>query len=479
MTEQKLGQINIKLGAAGGVQLTFAAEGRDVIFELAPEETSSFLSHILVAANSTFLSSDKDDAVIRQKFEGGPIELPVPVPVSSWHVGNTSVQGQRAVLIRVGEVAIGYVVQEQQLRGLGRNLILASWKSKSSLCLRSLLRLCLYDFFGDLLCWASLFKARFVDSSRRLTSAFSSWIAGRSLRLFRIIKITPDADLPDYDPIGKCIYCGAEVYSERSNIRRHPLGAEHIIAEGLGGKLELPEASCQKCEDITGRLVEGDVLLRTLKALRMHLKIRGKSGSSKPTALPLRITNNGHDEIKQIPIEDYPVILNMPAMGPPGIFFGGPGGNQMVSGFRIVMLNYNEQKIRKTYGIQSFASPHWDTHMLFRMLAKIGYSFAVAELGLKNFRPLLTDMILNGTQELFNHIGGEPNLARDPPSEALHELGLGYQRANGKDYVVARVRLFAKQHGPIYYVVVGESLERPIAKFSRSLSRLVSKLVAR
>jgi len=65
-----------------------------------------------------------------------------------------------------------------------------------------------------------------------------------------------------------------------------------------------------------------------------------------------------------------------------------------------------------------------------------------------------------------------------PPANSLHELGLGYQRANGKDYVVAKVRLFAEQKGPIYYVAVGESLETPTAKFKRVLSRRFFSMIA-
>jgi hypothetical protein len=56
----------------------------------------------------------------------------------------------------------------------------------------------------------------------------------------------------------------------------------------------------------------------------------------------------------------------------------------------------------------------------------------------------------------------------------LHELGLGYQRANGNDYVVAKIRLFADHGGPTYFVVAGESLEAPIGKFKRVFSNMIS-----
>ena len=52
--------------------------------------------------------------------------------------------------------------------------------------------------------------------------------------------------------IGKCIYCGATVYSER----RQKLGREHVIPRKLGGELTVLEASCKKCEDIINHQVE-------------------------------------------------------------------------------------------------------------------------------------------------------------------------------------------------------------------------------
>jgi hypothetical protein len=255
------------------------------------------------------------------------------------------------------------------------------------------------------------------------------------------------------------------------------LGDEHVIAEGLGGKLELPEASCQKCEDITGRLVEGDVLLRTLKAIRLHLGIRGKARSSRPATLPLQATIDGKETRIDMPVEDYPAILNLPVYGKPGVLTGGEGGTQTTVGFRVVILQYDDRKLRKEYGITAAATPYWDTHMLFRMLGKIAHALAIAELGKGAFVPALVDMILTGKTDNFNHIGGDPDA--DGQSKALHELGLGYQRANGKDYVVATIRLFANRNGPTYYIVVGQSLETAFAKFRRILANKISSLFSR
>jgi hypothetical protein len=476
MQQMGRGELQVKTGQNGDVELTFKIEDKDATLSLSPDEVSGLVSHLLAATGASFIHSGRSDDAAQKKFEG-PITPSIIVNASAWNLAHTNIAGQRVIIARVGEAAVAFAITDDRIRGFGRTLILASWKTQTTSNLRTIFRLLINDFLSDLKGWSGIFKARFNASSRRLAASFWSKVSGRSLRIFRTINISSAVEIPGYGPVGQCIYCGAEVYSEQPGDRRHPLGAEHIIAEGLDGKLELPQASCKKCEDITGRLIEGDILLRTLKALRMHLKIRGKRKSSKPATLPLTITENSKDRVVQMPVEDYPVIFNMPAFGIPGIFAGGAGGNQGVHGFRLVLLNYDPIKFHKKHGFFSFASPHWDTHMLFRMLGKIGHSFAAAELGLPKFKPLLADLILKGDAAYFNHIGGEPDLARDPPSDSLHELGLGYQRANGKDYVVAKVRLFAKQMGPVYYVVVGESLEGPLAKLKRVIaSKIYSKL---
>ena len=46
------------------------------------------------------------------------------------------------------------------------------------------------------------------------------------------------------DPAGVCIYCGAV----------EELTSEHVIPFSLGGKVELPEASCKDCRDATSKI---------------------------------------------------------------------------------------------------------------------------------------------------------------------------------------------------------------------------------
>lgn len=425
---------------------------------LSPAQVTEIVGGLLGAAAGAFQLAGKSPEAARNV-------APYPVNATNFGVGTTKVRGRLALVMHAGDASLAFAIDQSKFRILARALIEAFYRSGPKNSLRKLLAEALKDASADFQGLATMCFRRLGSLRRSFGSSFLQWISGRSLRVFREVLIVPEASLPKYASVGECIYCGTSIYSKKPDLRSRPLGAEHIIAEGLGGKLELPEASCQSCEDITGRLVEGDVLLRTLKSLRLHLQIRGKRKSSRPSTLPLTVQKNGVDEIVQMPVEDYPVIFNMPVYGPPGIFSGGQGGNQMTSGFSMVVLNYDQAALKRKYGIASFSSPVWDTHMLFRMLGKIGHSFAVAEVGLRNFKPLLQEMIVSGDVSVFNHIGGDPDTAL--PSTALHELRIGYQRANRKDYLVASIRLFARQSGPTYYVVVGEALEGGLKKLAR------------
>jgi hypothetical protein len=459
--------------ANGKVEFLLSEGGREIFrAEFEPKDAGGLASALFTGAYGAF---DKKRGTAAAPIGG--TEILLPIPTTGLALGDTKVAGQKAIIFYAGDAVAAFLVNINEMRSLSRALASASWKQGSTQSLFLLLRLLLGDFAADLRGWGGVLKARFKAASRRNAISFSAWISGRSLRLFRTMAIDPTIKPTTYAAVGRCIYCDAEVYSTRVGIRSTPFGDEHIIAEGLGGKLELPEASCQRCEHITGRIVEQDVLLRTLKSLRLHLGIRGKARSSRHATLPLQATINGKETTIDMPVEDYPILFNMPVMGNPGVFTGGEGGTQLTVGFRVLILQHNEQKLRRDYGITAAATPYWDTHMLYRMLGKIAHAFATAELGRGKFIPALPEMILTGQPDKFNHVGGDPEPG--PPAVALHQLGLGYQRANGRDYVVATIQLFANKGGPTYHVVVGESCESTIARFMRVLSNRISRLRAR
>lgn len=170
----------------------------------------------------------------------------------------------------------------------------------------------------------------------------------------------------------------------------------------------------------------------------------------------------------EIPTGDYPIIFNMLVYPPPDVVNVNTEPGRLVVGMKLAHLKFDQIELYRKHRISGFSSAIWDNQMLTRMLAKIAHSFAVAELGLDKFEPRLVSLITRGDISTMNLVGGDDALNDgERPSEALHELALGYQRINGTAYVVARIRLFASSGGPFYSVVVGESLETPFARLAR------------
>ena len=91
-----------------------------------------------------------------------------------------------------------------------------------------------------------------------------------------------------YAPVGHCIYCGSREWSPGCNRK---LGDEHIVPEGLGGKLILPESSCKSCEKITSKF-ELEWLRSSFFAVRVQ-KGLGKKKKRPTRYLPLHIERNG------------------------------------------------------------------------------------------------------------------------------------------------------------------------------------------
>ena len=87
----------------------------------------------------------------------------------------------------------------------------------------------------------------------------------------------PAAELKVYQPVWRCIYCGA------APTRKGALGKEHIIPQGLGGTLILPRASCRSCEDITKRIEK----VHTYLGPSFHQKMRHIGANTAFTLFPI------------------------------------------------------------------------------------------------------------------------------------------------------------------------------------------------
>lgn len=440
-------------------------DGKHIRARFAAADAGMLSSQLLASAYQASVVLNDGPAASPETLAPDTIAIPVT------KAGIATLPGRNVMVLCVGATKVAFGVEQDKFAGMANNFMLAFWRSLPPPSIKTAIKTVLKNVRQDLVGFYRVVEMRAGVRLRRYRKRLVTFVTGRSLRIFCSSTIDPDAGPREYKAVGRCIYCDSEIYA-KGNSRK--LGGEHIIAEGLGGNIELLEASCLDCERITGALVEGDVLGNTLKAFRLHLKIRGKKRPP-PDTLPLPLFPNG--PTIDLAIEDYPVVFGFPLYDEPQLFVGGPGGTQPVADFVATLVKYDPIKVARKYGIlQQWSTPRWDSHMLFRMLAKSAHAFAQAEIPGK-FKPVLSDLIRHGTTDAFNHIGGERTLP--PPTDALHEIGLGYRRVAGKDYVVARIRLFARHGGPVYYVVVGESLESRMAKLRRRFSKRSSRMHSR
>lgn len=245
-------------------------------------------------------------------------------------------------------------------------------------------------------------------------------------------------------PVGRCIYC----------LATKGLTDEHVIPFSLGGKLVLPKASCAQCNKITHKF-EGAVARRVFGQFRAAYSVQTRRPGERPNFVQIR-TKSG--KLKWIPIEEVPDVLFVPKSYEPEIILGmkspnpwGGQGTWAIGGERTDYL-----KFRETHDWDGSVSVNTHPWNFGRMLAKVAHSYAVARLGIENFRPLLTDIIKGKVQNLAVLIGTETK--HHDAGAHMHTLflySLRMKEDSGSLYVAAEVRLFADHNLPKYIVVVG------------------------
>jgi hypothetical protein len=251
-------------------------------------------------------------------------------------------------------------------------------------------------------------------------------------------------------PVGRCIYCG------RTDVN---LGKEHIIAKSLGGTLGgqdnvLLEASCSSCADVTSEL-EGhaahDIFLHLRTTHGLH------TDKERPAMFPLLGSKKG----KRVPLSVSP------AMHPSSfalLHFDRPacvGGQRYDKGINVKGYSVHgpprtqvEQKLRDLK-IDAFTSTvTFKGTYLARLIAKVGYGFAVKAYGVAMIdNAYVRSSILGHKDDVGMWVGCMTDELPPPASTNTHEIKI---REDPKGNVHALVRLFASYRTPEYLVVVGK-----------------------
>ncbi len=185
--------------------------------------------------------------------------------------------------------------------------------------------------------------------------------------------------------------------------------------------------------------------------------------------LPLRFKGVERDEVRRIPVEEFPNYLALPHIyGAPGMLSGGSPGQSFNVSFKFWGI---EEELRALHETGNAMLVHdFDMSIFARALAKIAHSLAAADIGIENFDPILPELILGHSPGLAAYFVGEwtdpynHNAANVP----LHQVGLGMQQRGQRWLASVRIKLFATQeNAPVYKVIVGEIIESPevLAKF--------------
>lgn len=277
-----------------------------------------------------------------------------------------------------------------------------------------------------------------------------------SISSIPVFQTTRRLKVERFAPVDMCIYCRSTSHSRQPR----KLGDEHVIPEGLGGNILLPNAVCGRCEGVTSAF-EGRVQRTIFGPVRIHLGLPTKRPRDRPKTLPVSAYFGDRQDATeiQIPIRYHPVLCLVSQMNPPRLLAKPDGGEQIIRGGFLEdksIVDAKMQNIGYLLGARnvSISSPPLGYADLKLTLAKIGHSLFCGLLGIDGFHHFLPDIIRRQDGIALNlFVGHSSNEPAKPTS--LHHLGVRAVSKGKQTYLVAEVGLFSLLGLPTYDVVVG------------------------
>lgn len=251
---------------------------------------------------------------------------------------------------------------------------------------------------------------------------------------------------------GVCIYCG----------RTTDLTEEHVVPFALGGNLIVPDASCPDCADITSA-----VETRVLRGFMHDARIAGKFPTRHPKKRPTTVSIRAKKEFDidfheaQLPAPEAIGILFLPKLEPAAFLAGKPPVTGVhISGIQVIAFGKSPQAIAKSLDVKTLqVTANIQAHDFARMLAKIGYSYALASNGLypRDEVPVLP-LILGKSDDDSTWVGSADYQIGVEAKGPQHAIELvertGTEGNETVKVLVARVKLFASSNATGYEIVV-------------------------
>ena len=247
--------------------------------------------------------------------------------------------------------------------------------------------------------------------------------------------------------IGRCIYCGTT---------DPPLTKEHIIGRAIGGDLVLGRAACERHAAVTSQ-IERSVFGETWLAPRLALGFRTARRQRRPAKFPLKITRGENEVTVDVPVEDFPAVLSFPVLDPPGRLLGREPTDQITirGTVQVVVGRATLEDFTRKQGAKSVAvTVTFVGHAFARMLAKVGYAFAVWASAQGTIPPIgevyVLPAILGTASDVGTWVGSAPDTQL---ANTAHRHALTLWIHQGEIFV--RLALFAQFGAPEYLVLVG------------------------
>lgn len=194
-----------------------------------------------------------------------------------------------------------------------------------------------------------------------------------------------------------------------------------------------------------------------MRAARIFLKLRSRRSSDIPSEYPIRIEKNNRTETIKLPLDEYPTLLPMPIFEAP-TFLSGEEETKGINIIGVDTISFGprpEEVGRKMNAKIIEITPEKDFPNEFaRMLAKIIYAYAVAELGLDNIEEAFVIPAILGQKDDIGRWVGTIRREIEPKKGLLHRLKISIVRE--KQILLGEVQLFADSSGPTYSIVIGK-----------------------
>lgn len=256
-----------------------------------------------------------------------------------------------------------------------------------------------------------------------------------------------------FAPVGECIYCG----------KKEQLTDEHIIAYSLNGTAVLPLASCPKHATITSRL-ERTFARGPAWPMRAAFGFKSYRKKKYPTSFPLIMHIDGEPQNIDVPLAEFPIILQLPLFAAMPAFLNGQRCVPIKSEETVlVSLRENKsptellQEIGGRYQAERIEVPRIDYKSFARLIAKSAYALAVATYGIASIGvKYVVPGILGETDDLGTWVGSSRPLAGEQVQHSTQVQT--YTDANGENVIVVLMKLFATLSIPGYLVIVASKV---------------------